>query len=99
MKKKPIKKKCTSKAKGGIKEIKVIKLSEERIDEILSQMSDIEIIETIMGTKEHNMKPDTMIADLYINHEGNIYKVPKKLKITVDRNGKGIIKGLKPIRK
>lgn len=100
MKKKiiPTKKKCTSKPKGGIKEIKVSKLSEERIDEILSQMSDMDMIGTIMGDYG-DMKPNKMYDGLYIDNNGMIFTVPKKIKITFDENGKGIIKGLKPIRK
>ncbi len=91
-------KSCKNTTKGGIKEIKVTKLSEERIDEILDQMSDMDFIGMVMGDYGA-MKPNTMYEGLYIDNEGMIFTVPKKIKITFDEKGKGIIKGLKPIRK
>lgn len=96
---KKIEKVCKNTKKGGVKEIIVTKLSQKQQDAILDQMSDMEFIQTIMGTTEHKMKLNTILDNLYINHEGNIFEIPKKLKIDIDNKGNGTIKGLKSIRR
>ncbi len=76
----------------------LLKISKENT---LDPNCDIRIIEEIMATTEHNMKPNTILEDLYINNEGNIFQIPKKIKISIDEKGKVnmIINNLKPIRK